>query len=101
MLIDTGADWTTLGPIDALTLFGRSYLELEFDNDPRKIELSGFGQGNTTAVLSLSDLWLHDTSGEDCRISLPIAICKPTPQIPGAHGIGRYRHYSGATPYAT
>ncbi len=85
-LIDTGADWTALGPRDALTLLGRRYIEIDFDRAPGRIEIAGFGQGDTNAVISPMELWLRDVEGEDFSVSLQVAICEPSPRTPGPHG---------------
>ncbi len=86
LLIDTGTDWTTLSPRDALTLLGRGYLEIDFDHTANRIDLAGFGHGDTVAITSPMELWLQDTNGDDFPITLLVAICKPTPPVPGRHG---------------
>lgn len=86
VLIDTGADWTVLGPRDALTLLGRAYLEFDWDRAQGRIEIAGIGQHATTAVISPIQLWLRDVEGANFTVSLQVAICKPSPPSPGRHG---------------
>ena len=86
MLVDTGADMTALGPRDALSLLGRGYLEMDFDQGPGAITARGFGEGDGSALLSQMELRLQDADGVDFPISLNVAICKPSPAEPGQHG---------------
>ena len=85
-LIDTGADWTTLSPRDALSLLGRSYLDIDFDRSAGRIDLIGIGDGTGSAIVSPMELWFLDTDGDDHRITMMVAICKPSPATPGRHG---------------
>ena len=86
VLIDTGADWTALGPRDALTLLGRAYLEIDWQRARGRIEIAGIGQRDTTAVISPMQLWLRDIGGTYFAVTLQVAICEPFPSTPGLHG---------------
>jgi len=74
-LIDTGADWTALGPRDALTLLGRRYLEIDFDHAQGRVDLAGLGEGDTAAVISPMQIWLRDINGDELSVALQVAIC--------------------------
>ena len=85
-LIDTGADWTTLGPRDALTLLGRRYLDIDFDLAQGRVDLAGLGEGDTVAVISPMQIWLREINGDEFSVALQVAICEPSPNMPGLHG---------------
>ena len=67
-------------------LLGRRYLEIDFDRAPGRVDLAGFGQGDTAAVISPMEIWLRDVEGDEFSISLQVAICEPSPRMPGLHG---------------
>ena len=86
VLIDTGADWTALGPRDALTLLARPYLQIDWGRAQGRVAITGIGQSDTTAVTSPMQLWLRDVEGTNFSVSLQVAICEPSPPTPGRHG---------------
>ena len=54
-LIDTGADATTLSPPGALTVLGADYWDLDFANDPLRLEAVGAGQGDHPMIVRDAD----------------------------------------------
>ena len=85
-LIDTGAEITTLGPRDSLTLLGRSYLTIDFSSIPGTREMIGIGQGSSRSFITPTELTFFADDGSQIRITLGIAITEPVPPDPGAQG---------------
>ena len=85
-MIDTGAEITTLGPRDSLTLLGRSYLTIDFSSIPGTREMIGIGQGSSRSFVTPTELTFFADDGSEIRITLGIAITEPVPPDPGAHG---------------
>ena len=85
-LIDTGADITTLGPRDALTLLGRAYLSMDFEPDRGGLEIIGVGSEIGRSVVTSAEATFYDDDGSEVRVTLPLALTEPVPPDPGTHG---------------
>ena len=85
-LIDTGADITTLGPRDALTLLGRAYLSMDFEPGRGRLEMIGVGREIARAVVTSAEATFYDDEGSEIRVTLPLAFAEPIPPDPGPHG---------------
>lgn len=85
-LIDTGADFTTLGPEDALAALGWSYLELDFADPATRLDLMGVGAGDASATIRDAMLTFTADNGEKMTMSVALAIARPDPATPAAHG---------------
>ena len=84
MLIDTGADITTLGPEDALAILGWSYLEMDFTDPTTRLDLTGVGSAGATIRDAL--LTLITETQEQIEMPVILAIAEPDPRVPAAHG---------------
>ena len=82
-LIDTGADATTLSPPGALTVLGADYWDVDFANDPLRLEAVGAGQGDHAMIVREAELILTDDEGKLASLRLPIMIAQPDPRGPG------------------
>ena len=69
-LIDTGADYTTLGPRSALQVFGPAYLSLDFADPDTSLEMSGVGGGATRLLLRELPLAFFADDGSRVALSL-------------------------------
>lgn len=85
-LIDTGADFTTLNPRDAVAVLGAGYFNIDFADPVRQIRMTGIGQGDPVGLLFPSELQLLATDGDWVHVELPILIPEPMPRVPGDHG---------------
>ena len=85
-MIDTGADFTTLGPYDALTLLGRSYTSTDFAQVAGSIESVGIGRAGARLIMSPMQLRLSSDDGRYLPIVVTVAILEPVPSQPGRHG---------------
>ena len=85
-LIDTGADFTTLNPRDALAVLGAGYFNIDFADRGRQIRMTGIGQSDSIGLLFPSELQLLASNGDWLNVELPILIPEPMPRVPGDHG---------------
>ena len=85
-LVDTGADFTTLNPRDALAVLGAGYFNIDFADPVRQIRMTGIGQGDSAGLLFPSDLQLEASDGAPINVELPILVPEPIPRVPGDHG---------------
>ena len=85
-LIDTGADFTTLNPRDAVAVLGAGYFNIDFADPVRQIRMTGIGQGDSVGLLFPSDLQLAGTDVDWIDVELPILVPEPMPRVPGDHG---------------
>ena len=85
-LVDTGADFTTLNPRDAVAVLGAGYFNIDFADPVRQIRMAGIGQGDPVGLLFPSDLQLEASDGDWINVELPILVPEPMPRVPGDHG---------------
>lgn len=85
-LIDTGADFTTLNPRDAVAVLGAGYFNIDFADSVRQIRMTGIGQGDSVGLLFPSELQLLASDGDWVNVELPILVPEPMPRVPGDHG---------------
>ena len=85
-LIDTGADYTTLGPRSALQVLGPAYLSLDFADPDTSLEMSGVGGGVTRLLLRELPLAFFADDGSRVAVTLNLAIAEPSPPAPSDRG---------------
>lgn len=85
-MIDTGSDQTTLMPVDAYDLLGDSYFAMDFENDPKAIEVEGVGTSGYRALPLDQTLRLVDDLDNPIALSTPIWIAEPQPGYPSNDG---------------
>ena len=85
-VIDSGADYSVLGPEDALDLFGPAYLSLDFADPDTSLEMSGVGGGVTRLLLREFPLAFFADDGSRVAVTLILAIAEPSPAAPSDHG---------------
>ena len=82
-LVDTGADLTTIGPADALRIWGATYLAWDNGADPSRAAMTGIG-GELSVVERSVTLLLGEPPDDDevlsARITLRIAAW-PVPPL--------------------
>ena len=69
-VIDSGADYSVLGPEDALDVFGPAYLSLDFADPDTSLELSGVGGGVTRLLLRELPLAFFADDGSRVAVTL-------------------------------
>ena len=84
--LDTGADFTTLSPRDAYSVLEERYLEMVFDPEEEVIEMVDAGGGASTIVRQ-ARIALFDEDDRPVPITLGVALMRPSPRQPGAHGL--------------
>ncbi len=84
-LIDTGADFTILSPIDSLRLFGSAYLNFEFSAQDG-LEVTGLGATPTVVRFIDAALKFIATDGTLIELAFPVAIPEPHPRLPSPRG---------------
>ena len=85
-VIDSGADYSVLGPEDALDVFGPAYLSLDFADPDTSLELSGVGGGVTRLLLRELPLAFFADDGSRVAVTLILAIAEPSPPAPSDRG---------------
>ena len=78
LLIDTGADFTTLQYEDVSWLVGRSRLEIDFSNERNTVSVSGIGYDSVRCTVLPVGLQLIDTDGNEITFKHTILIASPT-----------------------
>ena len=78
-LIDTGTDFTILGPRDADNLLGDAYTTYDFRGAPSGIGSITIGQSDTRLVRSLTQLQFIDDDGETTALVIPVGFVQPIP----------------------
>lgn len=78
-LIDTGTDFTILGPRDARDLLEDSYATYDFTGDASGVEPITIGQSGTRLIRSLAQLQFIDDAGESITIVIPVGFVQPIP----------------------
>lgn len=101
-MIDSGADFTTLGPVAANELLGgERYGSLNFNDPQRSLAMHGVGQLAARAFLLDAQIMFRDDQGQRIPIPLVVAVAQPLPLLPSTaagsddaawrNGKGRYR----------
>lgn len=84
-MIDSGADFTTLGPVAANELLGEDlYGSLDFSDPQRSLAMHGVGQLATRAFLLDAQIMFRDDQGQRIPIPLVAAVAQPLPS-PSEH----------------
>lgn len=78
-LIDTGTDFTILGPRDANDLLGDAYTTYDFRGATSGIGPITIGESDTRLVRSLAQLQFIDDDGESSAIVIPVGFVQPIP----------------------
>ena len=85
-LIDSGADYSVLGPEDALDLFGPAYLSMDFADPDRSLEMSGVGGTAIRLLLRERPLAFFADHGSRVAVTLTLAIAEPSPSASSDRG---------------
>lgn len=80
--LDTGADFTTLGPNDAYKVLEERYLEMVFDPEEKVFEMVGAG-GSASTIIRRARIVLFDEDDQPFPITLRVGLMKPSPRHPG------------------
>lgn len=97
-MVDTGADFTTLGPSDADNVLGSEHYEsLDFNDAERTVPLNGIGKEPVLAFLLDASLTFRDKQRQPISIPLVIAVIQPVPS-PGERNQRRAGRLSELTP---
>ena len=83
-LIDSGADYSVLGPEDALDVCGPAYLSMDFADPDRSLEMSGVG--GTAIRPLLRELPLAFFADHGSRVAVTLAIAEPSPSASSDRG---------------
>ena len=79
LLIDTGAETTTLFPSQASELFGDGLAQFDFDDPERRIMIGDVGGTLHAAIEEQVDLTLHDDTDAPSVVTARVLVIRPNP----------------------
>lgn len=79
LLIDTGAETTTLFPSQATALFGDALAQFDFDDPDRRVMIGDVGGTLHAAIEEQIDFTLHDDADAPSIVTARVLVNRPNP----------------------
>ena len=82
-MIDTGADFSVITPLDTLRLFGH---DIDFSGTTSDFVIAGIGGVETRFIRMPIQLNFSADDGQQLTKTYDMAVLEPSPEQPGEHG---------------